>query len=96
MTLAILKKTSGEVLDYSLDFSGVLETGETLSTHTASVIEGTGLTIDSSSISGDSVTVFLSSGTAGETYAVKVSATTSSARTYERAFIISIVSEKER
>jgi hypothetical protein len=75
-----------EVKDWSLDWSLVLETGETISTSTWSVALGAGLTIDSQSNTTTTTTVWLSGGTAGFTYELlnRIVTNSSPARTYDQ------------
>jgi hypothetical protein len=81
-------KDPAAVLDYKFDWSSWLEAGETISTRT--VTAGAGLTKDSDSITdaGESVTVWLSGGTAGQFYTVVCRIVTSLARTDERSLVI--------
>jgi len=69
-------KDPDATLDYKFDWSDWLETGEEISTF--SLIVPTGLTEVSSSNDNDSVTVWLSGGTAGLTYGVTCRITTDS------------------
>ena len=90
-------KDPDAVLDYKWDWkastngtgsSDWLASGETISSHT--IDADTGITVDSSSLTdtNTSVTVWLSGGTAGTTYAVRCEIVTSSSRTDERTMYI--------
>lgn len=76
-------KDPDAVLDYAFDWTDWLEDGETISSHTVTV--ETGLTKDSDSESSGVVTVWLSGGTADETYTVACKITTNGGRTDERS-----------
>lgn len=82
-------KDPNAILDYAFDWSGWLETGETISSHVVTV--GTGLTKDSDSESSGIVTVWLSSGTAQAHYAIACKIVTSSSRTDERTVVIKCI-----
>ena len=90
-------KDPDATLDYTFDWkastngtgdSDWLASGETISSHT--IDEDTGITVDSSALTdtNTSVTVWLSGGTAGTTYAVRCEIVTSASRTDERTMKI--------
>lgn len=81
-------KDPSDVLDFPLDFSGLLQ-ADTIDTATAT---GENITVDSTSISGNVVTVFVSGGTAGSTGTIKATITTTNAtpRTFERSFKVRV------
>jgi hypothetical protein len=79
-------KDPTDVLDYVMDFTPLLQT-DTISTHTVTV---TNVTLDSSSVTNNVVTMYLSGGTAGTTAKVTVKIVTTNSRTYERSFKIKI------
>jgi len=90
-------KDPDATLDYKFDWKAStngtgdtdwLQSGETISSFT--IDEDTGITVDSSAKSdtNTSVTVWLSGGTAGTTYAVRCEIVTSSSRTDERTMYI--------
>jgi hypothetical protein len=83
-----LCKDPADVVDYPLDFRQLLQ-ADTISTAT---VTGEGVTIDSSSVSGNTVTVWVSGGSAGQTATVKTTIVTANAtpRTFERSFKIKI------
>lgn len=95
-------KDPDATLDYTFDWkassngtgsSDWLESGESISTATVTVPSG--LTKDSQAVGSGAVTVWISGGTAGESYKVLCQITTdnSPARTDERSIIINV---KER
>jgi hypothetical protein len=73
--LAPNDKHPGAVADYSLSWADFLRTGETIASATVTVPGG--ITLDSNSVAGTSVLFRLSGGTAGTTYIVVVTITTS-------------------
>ena len=88
------KKDPDEVLDYQLDWADAddprLETGETLSASTWTVVEGD-VVIDSSSYVATGLsTVWLSGGTAGTRCVLLNRVTTSGGRTYDQSVILRI------
>lgn len=83
-----IRKDPESVMDYFVDYSTFLESGDALASQTTTV--DSGLTLDSSAIeSGNKkVKIFLSGGTAGATYTVKVVAVTDNALTLVHRFRI--------
>ncbi len=81
-----VRKDPQSVMDYTIDYSNFLASGDALSSHTITV--DTGITKDSSSIvtGNKKVTMTLSGGTAGTTYTIKISATTSDGFTSIKRF----------
>lgn len=88
MTKPRYTKDPDAVLDYQVDWSSWLESGETISTSTWVV--PTGITEDSSSNTSTDATIWLSGGTVEETYTVTNRVTTSLGRTDDRSFVISV------
>ncbi len=97
--MTIFKKDPEAVLDYIFDWmartnergnSNWLTAAETITSHTITATNG--LVVASSSItdSGTSITIWLSGGTAGETYALSCRVTTSGGRTDERTVNIQV------
>lgn len=80
------EKDPADVIDYQVDFGPLLQS-DTISTKT---VVGTGATIDSSSISGNIVTIWVSGGTHGCTAEVKTTIVTTGGRTFERTFDIKV------
>lgn len=82
-------KDPDSVLDYKWDFNDAdspwLATGDTIASHV--VTADTGITVDASTNDDDSVTVWLSGGTAGTAYTVAVKITTNQGRTVERSVL---------
>lgn len=76
-------------LDYEFDWSTWLASGETISSATVTVPSG--MTLDSQVDAADSVTAWLTGGTAGNTYIVTCQITTSQLRTDERSITIEVV-----
>ena len=92
---AIFQKDPNAVLDYCFDWTtGTdtedpwLATGETITTHTITVPDA--ITKDSDSESAGIVTVWLSGGTAGETYDILCRIVTSLGRTDDRTITIEV------
>ena len=86
----VFNKDPDAVLDYAFDWSSWLATGETISTRTITV--DTGLTQPSTDTeSSGIVTVWLSGGTANNTYDVACKIATSASRTDERTITIKCV-----
>ena len=86
--MTIFVKDPDAVLDYSFDWSDWLDVTETISSYT--IDADTGITVDSDSESAGVVTVWLSGGTAGQTYAVRCEIVTSDSRTDERTMLIKV------
>lgn len=82
------EKDPDEVLDYSLDWSLWLESGETVSTSVITV--SSGLNLDSQSNSEQKVTAVVSGGTAGVPYSLKSTITTNLLRTAVRRITIKV------
>jgi hypothetical protein len=85
-------KDPNAVLDYTFDWSEWLDAiTDTIASKT--IVAETGITNDSSSISGKTVIAWLSGGTAGVTYRVTCRIVTAGARTDDRSIFIKV---KER
>lgn len=82
-------KDPQSVLDFSWDWSAWLGEGETIVDKT--VTPDAGVTVNSSSVSGDVVAAWLAGGTAGTTYTVACAITTSAGRAETRRIQISVV-----
>ncbi len=85
------KKVAAAVIDYAVDFTAYLN-GDTLATKT--VTAESGLTVDSSAISGDDIRAFVSGGTAGTTYSLYFGFTTAAGITDERTVKIAVVEHR--
>lgn len=79
--LTYFTKDPDAVLDYVWDWAAWLD-GDTITSH--DVTADTGLTVETSSATTTAVTVWLSGGTAGETYSVACTIDTAAGRTDER------------
>ena len=79
-------KDPNAVLDYCLDWSEWLASGETITTSVWTV--ATGITKDSDSFTDEITKIWLSGGTDGERYTVANRITTSDSRTDERTMLI--------
>lgn len=75
-------------LDYAIDWSTWLLSGETISTSTWTV--GTGLTTESTGKADTSTLIWLSGGTAGNEYTVANKIVTSDGREDERSFVVQV------
>ena len=82
-------KDPDAVLDYAMDWSTWLATGENLSTYLVTV-DSSLITISTHSISSPIVTAWLSGGNVGQTYTVSIKVVTSGSRTDERSFKVKI------
>lgn len=88
-----IQKTTKAVLDYSFDWSKWLK--PVADTITSYAVEAQpGITVDSHMVAGDVVTVWLSGGTAGNTYPVRCKITTDAGRTEERMIRVAMVAGK--
>jgi hypothetical protein len=90
-------KDPGEVLDYTWDFTNLLEAAEeidAINSVTVTPVTSPPLTVDSQGIDagGKKVTVYLSSGVVCTKYTVSINVTTdaSTARVFERSCIIPV------
>lgn len=72
-------KDPDDIDDFTWDWSSRLTTGETISTFTATVVDGA-WAVSSSSISGETTIARMSGGAAGSTCSVRGRITTSSGR----------------
>lgn len=79
--LTLFRKDPSAVLDYVWDWSAWLA-GDTITSHTVTAADG--ITVDSSTVAGGAVTVWLSGGTARQTYEVTCRIVTAGGRTDER------------
>ena len=80
------KKDPDAVLDWVWDWNEWLDEGETISTST--FIASVGITMDSTSNTTKTATVWLSGGTAGQVYQVTNRIVTSAGRTDDRSITI--------
>lgn len=77
------------VLDYRVDWTQWLDSGETITAATWIVPDG--LTSSSESFDSVSATVWLAGGTVGQTYTVTNRVTTTAGRTDDRSFRVRVV-----
>lgn len=80
-------KAPGEVVDYVFDWSSALEEGETI---TAKTVAGEGVTVQSSTIEGGLVRVWLEGGAEGTVATVTGSIETSETRLFDEVAIVTI------
>jgi len=87
-----LVKDPDAVLDYSIDWTDWIVSGDSIATSTwaIDVAPDADLEIDSSSIVSGVPTVWLSGGTAGETYVVRNRVVTADSRTDDRSIVIHV------
>lgn len=82
------RKDPEAVLDFAVDWTRWLSPAETITSHT--ITTEVGITKDSSSEADGVVTIWLSGGTAGQTYTVECLVVTSAGRTDERSFNVAV------
>ncbi len=87
---AFIRKDPQAVLDYQLDYTNYLATGDSIASQTTTV--DTGITLDSSAIvTGNKIVkLFLSGGTAGTVYTVKNTIVTADNRTAVKRFRVKV------
>jgi TRAP-type uncharacterized transport system substrate-binding protein len=84
----IIPEDPTAVLDYTVDWTSWLAAGETISASTWVVATGMTQTTPSASIAGGKTTVWLTGGTAGQSYVVANHITTSQGRQDQRTFTV--------
>lgn len=89
MALAYAAKDPEDIDDFTIDWSNVIASGETISTATATVVGGE-VTAASPSISGSLTTTRLSGGTAGIIASVRVRIVTSTGRQLDQTMTFQI------
>lgn len=87
--LAIFYKQSSEVLDYTLDFTAWLESGDAIASASVAVTSGT-VTIDSNSTTDTTIVVWVSGGDDADDAIVTVTAVTDDSRTKIAKFRIKV------
>lgn len=87
--LGLAYKAPEDVLDYSVDFSPWLDTGDTVQSADATTTSDS-VTVDSVSVVDQKVIVWLSGGETGETACIEVVITTSDGRKKTAVFKIRI------
>ena len=88
--LGTKQKAPADVLDYDVNYSRWLSSGDTLSAVVASALPAGELEIISSQVSGQTAKIWLSGGVIGETYEITVTATTTGGRVKEETFKIRV------
>lgn len=88
----IKRKDPDSVIDFGLDWSEWLNTGDTVSSATWTVTSPSGdldpIAVDSSNVSGAICTAVTSGGTAGNKYELKCRVTTTNGLTEDRTIIV--------
>lgn len=94
MPIALPPKAPGDLVDYPIDYSLLLASGEALASIDAVNLSPVGLTLEASSIIGDGVvSLYLSGGVEGETYRIVVEVTTNMGtppREFQRTFCLTV------
>ena len=87
-----MQKTQAEIKSYSVDYSDLLAAGETISTSAWVRDKDLVLTVNSPAATktNTTTTVWLASGTTGETYTVTNTITTSGGKTLQQSFLVNI------
>ena len=88
--MTIFIKDPGAVLDYSFDWSDWLDSGSSEAISDYTLEADTGITLGSDAEASGVVTVWISGGTAGTTYALRCEIVTDAGRTDERTMIIKV------
>lgn len=88
MSFQVFEKDPNSVLDWKWDWAAWLQVSEVINTVT--VVPEVGITVDSSSNTTNTVTVFLSGGTLGNYYDVTVRIVTNQGRTEDNTIRILI------
>lgn len=88
----VIEKGDDENLDYGIDWSALLSSGETIAS--ADWLIADGLTGGSAGIAGSVTTKWLSGGAAGRTYTVDCVMTTNQGRVIERGFDVRVVARR--
>lgn len=89
MAASTFLKDSDAILDYEFNWAEWLSTSEEITSY--EIIATPGITVDSSTNTETKVTVWLSSGAAGQPYAVTCRITTNQGRTDDRTMTIRVV-----
>lgn len=86
--MTIYYKDPDGVLDFAFDWDTWAAVAETISSYT--IDADSGITVDSDSESSNVITVWLSGGVAGQTYAVRCEIVTNQSRTDERTMLVKV------
>lgn len=87
--LATFIKQPADVLDYDIDYSDWLTEGDNVAS-VATAVSDDGLTISQTAVIDPIAKIWVTGGTAGETYKVTVTATTAEGRTKQDEFKIRV------
>lgn len=88
MSLGTKRKDPDAIIDFGVDWSDWLATGETITASWWTVESG--LTENSNTFGDTSTTIWVQGGTAGETYTLANKVATSGGRTDERSFEVMV------
>ncbi|ALF00328.1 hypothetical protein SEA_ARCHIE_22 [Mycobacterium phage Archie] len=88
MSLKKFTQDPDEVLDYTIDWSEWLAEGDTITEVTAT--PASGITVDSTSFTVSSTTIWVSGGAAGQRYDISVHVVTNGGREGDRSITIEI------
>jgi hypothetical protein len=88
--MSIFIKDPDAVLDYAFDWSSWLDAGSSEAISSYTIDADTGITVDSHGESSGVVTLWLSGGTDGTTYALRCEIVTDAGRTDQRTMIIKV------
>lgn len=89
MILGNFTKQPVDVLDYDIDYSQWLTTGDNVESFTV-VVEPSGLTVDNTFTNDPRVKIYLSGGTDGATYKITVTMTTADGRVKQDEFKLKV------
>jgi hypothetical protein len=89
MILGNFTKQPVDVLDYDIDYSDWLTTGDNVESVTV-VAEPTGLTVDNKFVNDPRVKIYLSGGSDGATYKITVTTTTADGRVKQDEFKLKV------
>jgi len=85
-----MSQTPSEVLDYPIDYSRLLESGDTLTGSTTVAVSGSDTASATVDVSDDTARVWLQGGADGDAVKVTVTAVTAGGRTMQHCFIVNI------
>lgn len=87
---AYIRKDPEAILDYTLDYTNYLATGDTISSSTFTVDTGITKTADTIASGNKVVNITLSGGTAGTVYTIKNTIVTANGRTAVKRFRVKV------
>lgn len=89
--LGTKQKAPADVLDYDVDYTNWIATGDSITTAVATADKPEEIEVESVQVSSEAIVkVWLSGGTAGETYEITVTASTDAGRVKEESFKIRV------